>query len=335
MIKDGILKLIFVPAFALGIPYFSGIITYSRYNFIQLAGAVLYFTFVSFSLWKGCEWCHVRVRRWHGLKDNPIIKILSIYSISFLHILISGTCFSLIWMIISKETFGWLSILQFCLFSILAVTVFTLIYEIMYLSKERQIDNEIVDQLDNELTHAEITALRNELDPHFIFNSLNTLSQLINKDSKADIFNNKLADVYKYFLINKEKELVSAEQEIEFIKNYFFLLQIRHDNKLQLHFNFHSQDIKDIYVIPCALQTLVENAIKHNAFSGAYPLKIFITADAEYLSVQNEIIKKEVAYSTKIGLRNLKKQYLVITNKKIHVQENETTFIVKLPVIKK
>ena len=81
-----------------------------------------------------------------------------------------------IWIFISHEKFSWPPVLRFCLFSVLAVMVFTLVYEIMYLTKEREIDNEIVDQLDNELTHAEINALRNELDPHFIFNSLNTLS---------------------------------------------------------------------------------------------------------------------------------------------------------------
>ena len=221
-------------------------------------------------------------------------------------------------------------------FTVLAVIVFTLVYEILYLSKERQLDNTIVHQLDDELTRAEMTALRNELDPHFIFNSLNTLSHLIKHDSiKADLFNNKLAQVYKYFLLNNDKEVIPAESEIEFINNYFFLLKIRHEDRMQLHIDIENESLKDIMIIPCALQILFENAIKHNDFSADHPLEIYITTDGKYLSIENTIVQKPVKpESTKIGLRNLGAQYLLMSNKNIIVKECENRFIVKLPLIK-
>jgi LytS/YehU family sensor histidine kinase len=158
----------------------------------------------------------------------------------------------------SKEEFRWATINKFVLASVFAVVLFTLVYEILYLSKEREIDNKIVDQLDQELNQAEMIALRNELDPHFIFNSLTALSQLIEHDSsKAIQFNRKLAEVYRYFLINKNKDRVTIENEIEFIRNYIFLLQIRHDNKLHLSIEPGNKDISKMYIIPCALQILV------------------------------------------------------------------------------
>ena len=91
------------------------------------------------------------------------------------------------------------------------------------MSKERELDTKIVDQLDKELSQAELQVLTNEMDPHFIFNSLNTLNHLIlNQPKQAHLFNNRLAQVYKYFLINKNKELISLEDELEFIERLFF-----------------------------------------------------------------------------------------------------------------
>ena len=139
----------------------------------------------------------------------------------------------MIWFSLSKEGFSWDALFRFNLFCSLAIILFTLVYEILFLNKERELDSKIVYQIDRERSQAELEALRNELDPHFIFNSLNTLNHLIvNNPQQAYMFNNKLAQVYKYFLINKNNELISINDELEFIDSYFFLLQIRHDDKL-------------------------------------------------------------------------------------------------------
>lgn len=249
-------------------------------------------------------------------------------------IAVSGM-FGLSWFRFSKETFSWTILTEFVLFSLLAVIVFTLIYEILYLSKERERDTEIVVQLDRELTRAEMMALRNELDPHFIFNSLTALSYLISNDSKkADLFNQKLAEVYKYFLINKDKELVTLEKEIEFINNYFFLLKIRHDDKLNLEIDLKEKNSKEIFIIPCALQILVENAIKHNSFTHEQPLHIRVNVDSNYIVVESSGKQKQnLPGSTKVGLKNLGTQYKLLAKRNIDVEELDNKFIVKLPVI--
>ena len=120
----------------------------------------------------------------------------------------------------------------------MAVLLFTLIYEILFLSKERELDTKIVEELDKERVQAELDVLHNELDPHFLFNSLNTLNHLILTDAQtAHLFNSKLAEVYKYVLLNKNKELVSLFKELDFIEGYIFLLQVRYENKLSFEFD--------------------------------------------------------------------------------------------------
>jgi len=216
-----------------------------------------------------------------------------------------------------------------------AVIIFTLIYEILFLSKERELDTKIVDQLDKERSQAELQALTNEMDPHFIFNSLNTLNHLIvNKPQQAHLFNNKLAQVYKYFLINKTRELIPLKDEMEFIDDYFFLLQIRHDGKLHLDVNLDEENNKAM-IPPCALQVLIENAIKHNEFSEDNPLYIKISMNGQYIRVTNNAKPKPYSInSTGIGLKNLSSRYRIISKKNIEIEKARESFTVKLPLLR-
>jgi len=336
MVKDRILKLLFIPILGLIIPYISGMITYERYSSNALIIVFAYFIFVSYCIWQGCHVLHIKLRRLYALNLNPFNKIAAICISSSLCAGIIACVLGLLWMKFSYDKFQWFPLFRFILFSVMAAVLFKLVYEIIYLTKERERDNIIVDQLDNELNRIEVLALRNELDPHFIFNSLNALSYLIGKnDVKAQLFNNKLAQVYKYFLINKDKELISLEKEITFIEDYIFLLQIRYDNKLELHINVNPEAITDILVIPCSVQLLIENAIKHTQFTHTDPLQITISMDKYYLTVENAFKKKSANNSsTKIGLKNLNAQYRLILKKSIIVERMEKRFVVKLPLFK-
>ena len=214
--------------------------------------------------------------------------------------------------------------------------VLTLVYEILFLSNQRNLYTKIVDQLDWERSKAEMSVLKNEIEPHFIFNCLNTLSYLILNDPQtAHTFNSKVATVYKYFLINKDRELITLQGELEFIENYFFVLQVRHDNKLNLVTEINNHQEGTIMILPYALQILVENAIKHNEFTDADPLNIRVILNGDYIHIKNN--KKPKPYlvnSTGIGLRNLSSRYRLICNKDIQIETTENEFTVKLPLIK-
>ncbi len=267
MIKDLLLKTIFIPLLGISLPLVAGIITYADYSVFELIVANIFFILTSFSIWKGCNWIHIKLRPLYRPISNPFSKIAVVCFVSALYGACAGGLSSMVWMQLSKEAFSWAGIYKFIAACVAAVILFTLVYEILFLSKERELDTKIVDQLDKELTQAELQALTNEMDPHFIFNSLNTLNHLIiNEPEKAHLFNNRLARVYKYFLINKNKELISLKDELEFIESYFYLLQIRHDNKLQLQ-TPGDDESNNVLLPPCSLQILVENAIKHNEFT--------------------------------------------------------------------
>ena len=336
MIRDIYLRVLFIPVLGVIIPMLSGIITYDKYSIPGIIGAHLFFILISFFIWAGCNWIHSHLRRLFKPLTNPFIKIVTISSVSALYGSGLGGFLTFLWMRFSKEVFAWEAVYKFVAICTLAVIVFTLVYEILFLSKERELDNKIVDQLDYERSQAEMAILKNELDPHFIFNSLTTLNHLIVHDQeKAQLFNNRLAKVYKYFLINKDRELISLDDELEFINNYFYLLQIRHENKLRLTTELKSSHEGPIMILPCALQTLIENAIKHNDFSDDLPLQIRITLNGQYIKISNSIRPKPyLVSSTGIGLKNLVARYRFVTNKDIIIERNPENFIVSVPLIK-
>lgn len=335
MIRDYYLQIVCIPLLGIIIPIVSENITYSKHSTPVLIAANLFFIFTSFCIWQGSKWVHRKLRPLFTINKSPFIKIASLCALSAPFGASIGVFFLMIWLKFSCEIFSWMNILKFAMVTSLAVVVFTLVYEILFLSKERELDTKIVDQLDRERTQAELTILKNELDPHFIFNSLNTLSHLISMHpEKAQLFNSRLASVYKYFLINKERELISLHDELEFINNYMFLLQIRHDDKLCLRTDLKNENDKKIMILPCALQVLVENAIKHNEFTEQNHLEINISMNGEYLKVSNKTQPKlNNVNSTGIGLKNLSSRYRLVCHKDILIENTSEHFTVKLPLI--
>jgi len=335
MVRDFQLRLLFIPLLGVLIPVVSGIITYEKYSAAQVIISNCYFILTSFIIWGGCNWIHMKLRPMFRKAQNPFLKIVSISIVSALYGAASGGAMTMIWFRVSNDNFTWEKIFSFIAFTMMAVVIFTLIYEILFLSKERELDTKIVEELDKERIQAELNILNNELDPHFIFNSLNTLNHLIitNPDT-AYLFNSRLAQVYKYVLMNKSKELVSLFKELEFIESYFFLLQVRYENKLVFELDAKETETSKIMMPPCALQTVVENAIKHNEFSAENPLMIKLSLNGEYVKVSNN--KRPKPYlvdSTNIGLRNLSSRYMLVCNKSIIIENEENNFLVKLPLI--
>jgi sensor histidine kinase YesM len=334
MIKDFLLKLIFIPLLGIVLPLTAGIISYAYYTTFELIAAHCFFILTSFVIWAGCLWLHSKLRVLYTEQHKPAYKLLSVCAVSALYAASIGGLSVIGWMNLSYETFSWTPIYNFVAVCVFVVILFTLAYEILFLNKERELDSKIVQIMDQERSQATLQALRSELDPHFIFNSLNTLNYLIAHDApQALLFNNRLAQVYKYILVNRNKELVSLTDEIEFIDNYFFLLQIRHENKLAMVKDMQV-DTDSFFIPPCALQLLVENSIKHNDFSQEHPLEINITISGLLLKVRNTSSpRKYKSYSTGVGLKNLRSRYRIICHKNIQVEQTSDHFIVTLPLI--
>ncbi|CAA9202630.1 MULTISPECIES: 2TM domain-containing protein [Flavobacterium] len=184
--------------------------------------------------------------------------------------------------------------------------------------------------------NAKFESLKNQIDPHFLFNSLNVLSSLIEENpDNAQRFTTSLSKIYRYVLEQKDKELVSVEDELSFAKTYMNLLKMRFENSL--FYELPTTNINpDAKVVPLSLQLLLENTVKHNIVSEQKPLHIRIFIDGDYLAIQNDFQKKEVLQDRQgVGLQNIVNRYGIITNRKVLIEQNEKTFTVKIPILTK
>lgn len=201
--------------------------------------------------------------------------------------------------------------------------------------KKNILESKIVEQSTKaETATANFETLKNQLDPHFLFNSLNVLTGLIEENpDKAVDFTTSLSKIYRYLLEQKDKEIVPLEDEIKFAKTYINLLKLRFENSID--FNLEIEELKENeFIIPLSLQILLENTIKHNIVSEAKPLKIRIYKENKHLIVENSYQPKiSVKDSTGVGLNNIKNRYQLISNQKIDIQQTEEQFRVKLPIL--
>ncbi len=190
-------------------------------------------------------------------------------------------------------------------------------------------------RLQKENLQSQFEMLKNQVNPHFLFNSLNVLVSLIKLEpDTAERFTEQLSKVYRYVLENKEKDLVNLESEMDFLKAYVYLLEIRFMEKLKISINIPDEKLP-MQIPPIALQLLIENAIKHNTFSKKSPLIIDIfTDDNNYLHVINNLqIRENRIESTGIGLKNIETRYGYFTDKKINYGINDNNFLAKIPLI--
>ena len=221
------------------------------------------------------------------------------------------------------------------IYAVLVNLFFHLINAIFFFFKEYKQQWMEAEELRRNSTLAQLQLIKSQVNPHFLFNNLNVLSSLLIKDNpEANKFIEEFSKVYRYILNNQDKELVLLQNELDFIKPYIFLLQKRFDDGLQVELNI-PENYKRTYVIPVALQMLIENAIKHNVVSRARPLKIDVLVNEnDDLVVRNNLQPRQAAeVSTQIGLQNIMKRYQLICGKKIDIIKTDDEFVVSLPLL--
>ncbi len=183
---------------------------------------------------------------------------------------------------------------------------------------------------------ARFESLKNQIDPHFLFNSLNVLSSLIEENpEQAQKFTTSLSKVYRYVLEQKDKELVPVAEELAFARTYMALLRMRFENSVT--FEIEDAEIDpEARVVPLSLQLLLENAVKHNVASPERPLAIKIGIDGNYLWIRNNAQKKEVLQDRKgVGLTNIADRYALVTDRKVLVDHTADDFVVSIPILTK
>lgn len=334
MIKDKLLKVICIPLIGIIIPLASGLINFTSYTLIENCLSAVLFILMSNLVWKGCVNIILKLRTKSFLKQDVFLKLFAQLSIGSVYGFLLVGLFSFIWQRIFIHDFYLAPVIKSSLLASLAVIFFSLIYEILFLSKERELDTVVVNHLDKELLYSEVTILKNELDPHFVYNSLMPLYYLIKNDvPRAETFTFKLMQVYQYFLENRNKDFIRLGEELNFLESFNFLLNVRYRDSVKLSIDIPDNK-KELMILPSSLQILIENAIKHNDFDHDLPLGIHIYIENSHLVIANKIIEKqEIQGSTKIGLRNLRDQYRLLTRQRIQVIKTSNWFIVKLPLL--
>lgn len=194
---------------------------------------------------------------------------------------------------------------------------------------------EVVEQkLIAKSANAQFESLKNQLDPHFLFNSLNVLSSLIDENPRqAQKFTASMSKIYRYVLEQKDKELVTVEDELEFAKTYCELLKTRFEDSVDFVFDVKKEDYKR-FVVPLSLQLLLENCIKHNFATSSKPLIIKIYSENDTLCIENNLqVREQIKESSGIGLSNIVQRYSLLTKKNVFIEKSEDYFKVKLPVL--
>ena len=336
-INDIGFRLILIPFFGITIPLVTGMINRQNFSHWGIKLSFLYTIMIAFVIWEGNRYLHFTLRSYFDWINKPLQKItVLILSIIFYTVPVSVLLLVGWYHLFSGGAINWNAITESSLIILIAVIFITHVYETVFMVKESETEMLRNEQLERARAEAQLEALKNQIDPHFIFNSLNTLSHLIEeKPARAKQFNDSLAEVYRYILQNKARDLVLLRDEVDFVTTYFHLLKIRFEDAVQLRIEIPEMVLDQYLIPPISLQVLAENAIKHNQFSEAEPLLLEIELKEEMLLVQNEIRLKVLRKaSSRIGLQNLRERYRLTTNRVITVEDDEKLFTVKLPILK-
>lgn len=292
--------------------------------------------------WGGASWLASTLeRRMHGHSAASRIIILSVVLLLYggLIALGFGFMYAGIDLLFFNRNEAWLSFTSLSYNMIVGIFMFYLIiitfngFIFYYRSwKEYQIKTE---RLMRENIQAKYDALKNQIDPHFFFNSLSVLTNLVYKDPDlAADYITQLANTFRYILDKKLDNLVPVQTELNFLQSYLFLIGIRRQGSIIFQEKIDDHSRLNGQVPPATLQMLVENAIKHNRFSASEPLEVSIRSEDGFLFVSNTIRKKITPeYSHGIGLENIQKRYELVCGRSIEIDASTEKFVVKIPII--
>lgn len=216
----------------------------------------------------------------------------------------------------------------FCTIMIIAI------YESIYFMHQLRHSVEETENLKRENLAAQLNALRTQVNPHFLFNNLNTLSSIIPDDPKQAVdFVQQLSKVYRHILEVKDEKSILLKDELDLMNAYIFLLKTRFGDNLAVNINVAAEKMQK-KIVPLSLQILMENAIKHNIVSAEKPLHIDVFAENGSLVVSNNLqMKNQINESTGIGLDNIRNRYKLLSDKPVKVTESATNFTVSIPLI--
>lgn len=264
------------------------------------------------------------------------ISITSTILVSILALFLARLLHQVVYNGMSLAEFLERQTLQYYWISLVIALVVALIFYAFFYYKYRQESKVKEQKIIAGTASAKFDALKNQLDPHFLFNSLNVLTSLIDENPhQAQKFTTSLSKVYRYVLEQKNKDLVSVDEELQFAKTYVQLLKMRFEESIVFEIPDTSRN-PEAKIVPLSLQLLLENAVKHNTVTESRPLHIKVFEKEGSLVVRNNLQEKQtVKKSSGVGLRNIQQRYGILTDRTVDIVKTESDFSVSLPMLSK
>jgi sensor histidine kinase YesM len=332
-INDGKWRMIGIPVLSLLIVVILNF-EHIRFDKVLLYGFLIN-AFFSTIFWEGTRFIVIMMRRTFPAYSQTRRRLFVEALLAVLYVLLVSSLLDLLtrWLAPGNQTHNFGIVFRI---SIVPTLLICLIYEAVFFFEAWKSNVRRAESLEKEKIQSQLDALKSQMDPHFLFNSMNTLAALIDEDNRdAQLYLEKLADVYRYVLVHRNNNTVSLEEELGCVEAYVYLNKIRFRDNLEVTIEV-SDKARRMYIIPLCLQMLVENAVKHNMASREKPLRISIHEEEEdnVIIVENNVSEKPVLNrSTKVGLQNIINRYSYLSDKKVSVVKTDTIFRVQIPLI--
>ncbi|MEM7039463.1 MAG: histidine kinase, partial [Bacteroidota bacterium] len=267
---------------------------------------------MTITLWTGNALLSIYISRKVSWSERPILRTFlgvlstSLYS-TFAFFSVQIALQYLFFQQFPEDLFQWMGD-HYQVPLIISLAISTVFVAVGFFKRWRE-SEEKADRFQAQMMTYKYEALRNQINPHFLFNSFNVLTDLVYENQDlASQFIQQLSELYRYVLDSRDKELVPIQEEIDFLNSYLFLLQIRFEQKLQVELKLEPEP--DQLLVPMSLQLLIENAVKHNEVSSLNPLKVVVEQQGDSVIVRNSLNLKSVGEdSKKTGLKNIMDQY--------------------------
>jgi hypothetical protein len=327
-------------AFGISIPLLTDLygpipITDARF---WIGGAL--FIALAFAIWAGNRWLLFKQRQHFDWFSNPVRKLLMLVTANVLYTAPITVLGLLLWFEVAGLPVDRNALQVVVLTNVICVLFVTHAYETLFLIRERESDMTRVERLQRLRAQAELAALKAQVDPHFLFNSLNSLGHLITHDAqRGREFCDALAQMYRHVLDSRQKDLTPLAEELEFLRLYHRLLQLRFGAAVQLDIGAELDEAAraDSWrIAPLAMQTLLENAVKHNQAAADAPLRVALRVEADRLAVTNcRRARSSALPTTGLGLANLDERCRLLTGRPLDVHADHASFTVLVPLAKR
>ncbi len=330
-------RLIGVPFFGLVIPGATGLVNMDQLSNLQLLFFYSYFILLAWIVWEGNRYLRARFYSVFIKNESSLQKYILMIAVNVFYTAPVSLILLFGWKwVCGIEYVSTGNLLIASAVIIVSVIFIANIYDKLHFTKSAELQKVKFEQLERAKIQAELEALKNQIDPHFMFNALNSLSYLIDDDpKKAQSYTENLAEVYRYILRSKDQDLVLLQEEIAFMKLYTSLLELRYDDAFKVNLKIDERAASGYLLPPISIMVALENAVKHNEVSKNSTLVIDIDISENIITFRNKLQeRKTYRESTRTGLKNLDERFSKLLGTGINVRSSEGYFILKMPLLK-